>query len=55
MTIERMVGRKQIAERIAEETQQRHPLSRHLFPDTSFLLFGPSDYDGVKTKPTREK
>ena len=55
MTIERIIGRKQIAERLAEEIEQRYPLSRHVFPDSSFLLFGPSDCDGVKVKPTKKR
>ena len=55
MTIERMIGQNQIARRIAEEIEQQHPNSRHLFPDTSFLLFGPSDYIGIKPRPARDK
>lgn len=47
MKIERMIGSRQIAQRLAEETENNHPNSRHLFPDSSFLLFGPSDYAGA--------
>ncbi len=59
MKIERLIGPKQIAQRLAEEIENDHPNSRHLFPDSSFLLFGPSDYagafGGLKMKPNGMK
>lgn len=55
MNIERMIGSKKIAERLADEIANDHPNSRHLFPDSSFMLFGPSDFCGSRAKPSREK
>lgn len=55
MSIERMIGTKEIAERLADEIANEHPNSRHLFPDSSFILFGPSDFSGSRTKPVRVK
>ncbi len=55
MKIERMIGPKEIAERLADEIANEHPNSRHLFPDSSFMLFGPSDFNGLRIKPIRAK
>jgi hypothetical protein len=53
MNIERSIGSKKIAQRLADEMANIHPNSRHLFPDSSFMLFGPCDCDGIKIKSTR--
>ncbi len=55
MTSERSLGQKQISQRLADEIARSYPNSRHLFPDSSFLLFGPSDCDGQKIKSVRAK
>jgi len=55
MKIELMIGPQQIAQRLATEIANEHPNSRHLFPDSSFLLFGPSDFDGSQIKSPRKK
>lgn len=54
MKIERMIGVSTIARRLAGDMEKNYPLSRHVFPDTSFLLFGPTDCGGEKPKPSRK-
>lgn len=54
MKIERMIGVSKLAGKLADDVEKSYPLSRHIFPDTSFLLFGPMDGYDEKSRPPRK-
>lgn len=54
MTTERIIGARQIAKRISDDAATQNPNSRHVFPDSSFMLFGPFDCGGIKIKTSQK-